>query len=1099
MNEAAVTAVGIGAWKEYVVSLTRDLPWLRGVSEDFLLDSLLQFRLRKLKQYLQRAHGIQMRYNSIEYYHRTDILDMENMDSLFTLCKLTEQGTMAALYAQTVSSPPPFTQCCIYLREVITLQPVFYFLQLIVALGSCVPDPVDMKDHDSFDNTDTIAHLIFSKPECIREGFSYEDVFLETRISRGASISGLGNLLQTDVIMQATFNGMVCCPVAKTLFSKLRAHGLPIYVRSDKIADIFWDPLMPLTDTKEISFVFKSTYPYLASCRDMVRLVLSESKVTVHYYRIQSNKVSELRRDARFSATLSVACDAGDNNKFSKAPSNRLSLLRHEVCNAATSQEAAVLLAEHSEVLSLLTFKLTSMQANMVAKVVKVLSRPLLSSVGGVLLTQGGDPVLYSCIANNSHTVMTSKVSNERVRELSARSGVVVCPSTGSGKTLIGLVTLALLRAPDIPNLAVVPDLLVLHWKSEMTKHGFPTTGVRFFAKCADIKKHAALGAQLFVIGLGVARTRAWQALGLTHFHVTVVDEAQDYNTTTKSWAALFGPGAVLHDKVVALTATPQGKWADIRNTIGLNTLFDAFNVAHTRDSAFIRRHVLHGVRNDAEQLYHSDGTLVSRKRSRQNEDESVAAVGIFVDAVRLPPSQFLDEAHALLDQLATRDLRHSRRLTRILECICAGGDIHQPTIMALLRRLLIDTAAVTRNSAIVMDTTSPPPREAFQAPSDDCVICLCAFDQPVQLRACAHVVCYNCLVAMVEVGRRACPICRVDIRVRGVVVAYSQVCFPRGSSSSSSSSSSEEPPKATFFADPMNTQATFDALLENPNIAHVGEDDAVVVADVSQPKLEEVSRQLQAFRALELEGKAMVIFTKRTRTAQEYIALARAQQFTVAIAGHMGHTRRESAVAIQSFRNGEADVLVASYRFATGFDLWQTSHMLVTDVDLNTAKVVQALGRSQRVGRMHDTVYIKVLVFDGCFDAYLYETKDKAFAGLNQQNALAIERFCCSRFVDSRFGIYNRTMARVREWVKEHYDVPDLCAEILGVDVEAVEVSNVAIRFFDGRGDRWFIDIRRNIVCIEGKTYVSYPTPEQVLANVSVLDQFKNTAPLRS
>jgi hypothetical protein len=338
-----------------------------------------------------------------------------------------------------------------------------------------------MKEHDSFDNTDTIAHLIFSKPECIREGFSYEDVFLETRISRGASISGLCNLLQTDVIMQATFNGVVCCPVAKTLFSKLRAHGLPIYVRSDKIADIFWDPLMPLTDTKEISFVFKSTYPYLASCRDMVRLVLSESKVTVHYYRIQSNKVSELRRDARFSATLSVACDAGDNNKFSKAPSNRLSLLRHEVFNAATSQEAAVLLAEHSEVLSLLTFKLTSMQANMVAKVVKVLSRPLLSSVGGVLLTQGGDPVLYSCIANNSHTVMTSKVSNERVRELSARSGVVVCPSTGSGKTLIGLVTLALLRAPDIPNLAVVPDLLVLHWKSEMTKHGFPTTGVRFF------------------------------------------------------------------------------------------------------------------------------------------------------------------------------------------------------------------------------------------------------------------------------------------------------------------------------------------------------------------------------------------------------------------------------------------------------------------------------------------------------------------------------------------------------------------------------------------------------------------------------------------
>ena len=189
MNDAAVTAVGIGAWKEYVVSLTRDLPWLRGVSEDFLLDSLLQFRLRKLKQYLQRAHGIQMRYNSIEYYRRTDILDMENMDSLFTLCKLTEQGTMAALYTQTVSSPPPFTQCFIYLREVITLQPVFYFLQLIVALGSCVPDPVDMKEHDSFDNTDTIAHLIFSKPECIREGFSYEDVFLETRISRGASIS----------------------------------------------------------------------------------------------------------------------------------------------------------------------------------------------------------------------------------------------------------------------------------------------------------------------------------------------------------------------------------------------------------------------------------------------------------------------------------------------------------------------------------------------------------------------------------------------------------------------------------------------------------------------------------------------------------------------------------------------------------------------------------------------------------------------------------------------------------------------------------------------------------------------------------------------
>ena len=580
------------------------------------------------------------------------------------------------------------------------------------------------------------------------------------------------------------------------------------------------------------------------------------------------------------------------------------------------------------------------------------------------------------------------KITNEKMIELESIRGAVLALPVGTGKTLVILVAAKLFNHEVRPNLVVVPDLLFDHWQQEALKHGL-ADGICFLQYSKKIPS-SFVGKKVVIATLGVLRCQRYKKIGILDFHTIFVDEAHQLTPNSMTFGLLFGVDRIFrHNQVFPITATIGKGWGAIKEMIGVNQIISMFTGLYEtfgpmNDAAFVRY-----------------GVVMCDNPTPASSSSSGLVVPVVVqNCIMVPPEPKLVEMHRLLSGLPLMVSSIScQRVLRLFERVTAGGHMDLDLYLAILKRLFDSEQATSR----LIAKASPASQPALCASNDECCICLNNFSDPVQT-VCHHVFCRVCLEALFDLSpnKRSCPLCR---KCFGFPTSVWDPVFQDKKKKKKKESVDQEKHSVEQY---MSDNKTFQKLLND-------DEERKGVTTHADGKLAAFKKYLSdVFIPSKVVGKQLVIFSKRGSTSREYIRLLNELGLPVLCAGVEGVGKKVSCANVEAFKK-DGTVLFCSYKFSTGIDIPTASHQLITDLDTNMTKVAQAVGRITRIGQKHLKVFVTCLVYDGCFDDWLYTQRFlNTEVVLNISTAASLEWFTTRLVPGTRCYELNYLMTRV-------------------------------------------------------------------------------------
>jgi superfamily II DNA or RNA helicase len=633
------------------------------------------------------------------------------------------------------------------------------------------------------------------------------------------------------------------------------------------------------------------------------------------------------------------------------------------------------------------TTKLTSLQERAINEIQKKIRYDVRRYIGVPIVSLDNKQV-YMIDPNQSGPSKYSREAYERSKVF----GALLALDTGSGKTLITILT-TMVYLQNNPNkivLMAVPDTLIQQWKSEIQKHTNWSIDNEYIAvsNIQQLKHYTTLAhvsGPNFKPKVCLASMNAIRSTVFKELMNSLASKVQT-GPEPRVWCG----GMISIDEVHKLKSKTTGFQRILEHDFDFTLAITA--TAYQNPLTVYRLMRLDRVArfsNDVMEMVEIYGTSTHERN-----------VKIEQNAILVEPSPWTRQAHALLADvglLKTQTLHaRARKIMRIYERICSGGTVDSELLLAVLKRLLTPVTNLYSNIPTLTLIEKPVDQKTFTEAFDECTICLCSFDNPVQF-GCGHVYCYECAQSLLQVSSRKCPICRTDI-------VDLNVFKPSWATNKRKAGEMVEPETLESKVDTVITGkiAYKDLLLGNPPDSL--ETVAVVVLD---EKLLAFQKYLDTYCRNRTHAWRLVIFSKRN--SQAYLdLLVNRYKLKVVLAGALKTRRPQSCENIETFRKGEADVLLLNYMYCEGFDLVNASHTLICDFDITLSKLVQATGRSKRIGQEHEKVYIDTLVMKDSFDQFLYEQINCGEGKLTQKNINRLEWITTRHLPETRMGKIN-------------------------------------------------------------------------------------------
>jgi superfamily II DNA or RNA helicase len=566
-------------------------------------------------------------------------------------------------------------------------------------------------------------------------------------------------------------------------------------------------------------------------------------------------------------------------------------------------------------------------------------------------------------------------------------TGGVIANETGTGKTL-SMILACVSGDPFDTSLVVVRDELISQWAGEIRQH----TSLRVWeddsrkSRRSGGRKRARLDAifpdDYDVIALQYTanvRRHQWdysempRIILVSHtvvrsspfsrmiknvvFKRMMVDEAHRIGQTTANMIR-----SVKRQITWAVTATPYAMFPEVVKLLRL----DEFTQSLRNGT---------GARIPPQFVY---GSLTCRTKL----DDTRVQIDIqkHYCPVSVEEKSFFDEIAQMMDEAYQSRFRNRTSITRffrILERLGEGGFVHKQLTLRMLRYVLTGTpekraagghrigaAAAAAAAAEAGDgKLAEAKQHAYNDKDDECVVCLCDFDNPVQLQ-CRHVLCGSCFSSVRSLPESACPQCRTAIRP--------PFFKPRWPDSSSLEAHAGAPPVPVSISldDP---EEAYGMVLAGSSATNA-QDPAHASQFINmQGKLIAINRQLDTWIA-EHNDKQLVIFMKANAPSILLADAIRARGLRVLTAGVCDSNRATSVKNIQRFRQGAADVLLVSTKYCEGFDLFSAKEVWFVNTNMSSTKMEQAQGRATRVSQMHGKVTVRVFVYKNFFDELLWD-----------------------------------------------------------------------------------------------------------------------------
>jgi superfamily II DNA or RNA helicase len=583
--------------------------------------------------------------------------------------------------------------------------------------------------------------------------------------------------------------------------------------------------------------------------------------------------------------------------------------------------------------------------------------------------------------------------------------------NTGSGKTLVSLLSAMMYIFINQDKMAVliIPDTLLNQWKSEVDKHTtwrinehyIAVNNIKEITRYQKIFQTSSDSPRVCLASINAFRRPCFDILMKTlaskingvdtwRGGMIIVDEAHKLNAKTGIFKKIIDHN---FDFSLAITATSY------QNISTVNRLLKLDNI---KTGMFNNSRLLEMVEIFGKSEHASKGNIVQ-------------------NAIFIEPNGWTRQAHELLAnihskwtyELASR----SRKIMRIYERICAGGAVDGELLLAVLTRLLSQHVHTSPSPILLRIDETSARSKAYAEPSDECQICLCAFDSPLQLN-CGHVFCQECVKSVIELTRKRCPVCRVSLKVPLTVSRPSWTNRKRKNNEADIVNENKSNEKDIKY----KVEAVIGHRREYQNMLVGLLSTSSSSSSSSSPSSHVVlNEKLIAFKKYILDycenktaNSRLVIFSKRDVPCYAYMEVLLHHKLSVVRAGVLKTKRKESCENISKFQQGQVEVLLLNYKYCEGFDLVNASHTLICDFDISLSKLVQAAGRSKRIGQLHTNIYISTLVMKDSFDEFLYRQIGKGEGKLSKDNTQELEWITTRHMPGTVFYAVNECLTRI-------------------------------------------------------------------------------------
>jgi len=219
---------------------------------------------------------------------------------------------------------------------------------------------------------------------------------------------------------------------------------------------------------------------------------------------------------------------------------------------------------------------------------------------------------------------------------------------------------------------------------------------------------------------------------------------------------------------------------------------------------------------------------------------------------------------------------------------------------------------------------------------------------------------CQDCLISILQIQRKACPFCQRALK--------GPVYHPKFNDASGDVPEKEAGEKRKLEG-PVTVEMYKQSLMGAGN-----QEDTIFLR--MSGKMDAFKRDLHAWKESSPPDEQIVIFAKEMEPSTYFHQIITEEGLSVLCAGLMGVRKLQSITNIEKFRQGESRVLFVSTKYSSGFDLYMARRLWIINTDLDPSIMDQSKGRVTRLVQKYDQVDIRVFVYPGGFDQFLWETR---------------------------------------------------------------------------------------------------------------------------
>ena len=154
------------------------------------------------------------------------------------------------------------------------------------------------------------------------------------------------------------------------------------------------------------------------------------------------------------------------------------------------------------------------------------------------------------------------------------------------------------------------------------------------------------------------------------------------------------------------------------------------------------------------------------------------------------------------------------------------------------------------------------------------------------------------------------------------------------------------------------------------------GPDDENIV--LLSGKIDKFHEEVSEWNKRRMPAEQIVIFLREGPTQLRYIKCVDNSGLTYGLCGVLGTGKKNSLVNMEKFRAGNTNVLFVSNKYAEGYDMSCAKEVWITSSGVHIDKVVQAQGRITRNNQKNDVIVVRVFVYRGCIDDYIWTYRNK-------------------------------------------------------------------------------------------------------------------------